>query len=73
MTSNGENGEAVLASFAKVGLGRVNFSVFGTTPEELAEVQDVRFRNPTRAARKVAVQLSARLRWLAACGTADGT
>jgi molybdenum cofactor biosynthesis enzyme MoaA len=53
MTSNGENGATVLASCAEAGLDRVNFSVFGTTPDELAEVQDPRFRNPVRAARKL--------------------
>ena len=54
MTSNGENGAAVLPSCAAAGLDRVNFSIFGTTPDELAEVQGVRFRNAGRAARKIA-------------------
>lgn len=53
MTSNGENGTNVLGACASSGLDRVNFSIFGTTPEELAAVQDARFRNPTRAARKI--------------------
>jgi molybdenum cofactor biosynthesis enzyme MoaA len=38
MTSNGENGAQVLPAAARAGLDRVNFSIFGTTPEELAEV-----------------------------------
>jgi GTP 3',8-cyclase len=38
MTSNGENGAQVLSAAARAGLDRLNFSIFGTTPEELAEV-----------------------------------
>lgn len=53
MTSNGENGAGVLAACAAAGIDRVNFSVFGTTPDELAAVQNDRFRNPARAARKI--------------------
>ncbi|MFF5157515.1 radical SAM protein [Streptomyces sp. NPDC000348] len=53
VTSNGENGAGVLAACAKAGLGRVNFSIFGTTPEELAQVQNVRFRTASLAARKI--------------------
>ncbi|MDT8910924.1 radical SAM protein [Amycolatopsis sp. PS_44_ISF1] len=54
MTSNGENGAAALPSCAAAGLDRVNFSIFGTTAGELAEVQDARFRSPARAGRKIA-------------------
>lgn len=54
ITSNGENGARILPSCALAGLGRVNFSVFGTTPEELAQVQHVRYRNRTLAQRKIA-------------------
>nr|WP_308309755.1 radical SAM protein [Streptomyces sp. CHD11] len=53
VTSNGENGTRVLPACAKAGLGRVNFSIFGTTPEELAQVQSVRFRTASLAARKI--------------------
>lgn len=53
VTSNGENGARILPSCAKAGLDRVNFSIFGTTPEELAQVQNVRFRTASLAARKV--------------------
>lgn len=53
MTSNGEHGERVLPDCAAAGLDRVNFSIFGTTPAELAEVQHARYRNPTLAKRKI--------------------
>ena len=39
MTSNGERGSKGLEELAEAGLSGVNFSVFGTTAEELAEVQ----------------------------------
>lgn len=38
---------------AQVGLEKINFSVFGTTPGELAAVQHARYRDPVRAARKL--------------------
>jgi GTP 3',8-cyclase len=38
---------------AEAGLERVNFSIFGTTPEELAAVQHDRYRNTKKAARKI--------------------
>lgn len=44
MTSNGENPKVIEPS-AAAGLDRVNFSIFGTTPQELAEVQNEKFRN----------------------------
>lgn len=53
MTSNGENGARVLPRCAEAGLDRVNFSIFGTTPAELAQVQDARYRNAERAQRKI--------------------
>lgn len=53
MTSNGEHGERVLPDCAVAGLDRVNFSIFGTTPRELAEVQHTRYRNPALAERKI--------------------
>jgi len=39
MTSNGQSGERGLAKLADAGLEGVNFSIFGTTPEELAATQ----------------------------------
>lgn len=36
LTSNGENGARALPGCAEAGLNRVNFSIFGTTNEELA-------------------------------------
>ncbi len=45
MTSNGENGSGVLRECAEAGLEKVNFSIFGTTPEELAEVQHAKYAN----------------------------
>lgn len=54
MTSNGERGDEVLPECAAAGLDRVNFSIFGTTAAELAQVQHLRFRDPERAERKIA-------------------
>jgi GTP 3',8-cyclase len=54
MTSNGENGYQVLPDCASAGLHRINLSVFGTTPEELASVQHERFQNTRLAERKLA-------------------
>ncbi|QKW27414.1 radical SAM protein [Streptomyces seoulensis] len=53
LTSNGENGAAVLPDCAAAGLDRINLSVFGTTPEELAAVQAPRLASPTLATRKL--------------------
>lgn len=53
MTSNGENGARQIPACAEAGLDRVNFSIFGTTPEELAEVQHERFRDRAKAAAKI--------------------
>src|SRR5438067_9171303 len=53
MTSNGEHGADHMQPCAEAGLERVNFSIFGTTPEELAAVQHERYRDPRRAARKL--------------------
>jgi GTP 3',8-cyclase len=53
MTSNGENGARVIAGCASAGLDRVNFSIFGTTAAELAQVQHERFADVTRAERKI--------------------
>lgn len=52
MTSNGENPKAIAPS-AATGLDRVNFSIFGTTPQELAEVQNQKFRNEKLAEAKL--------------------
>ncbi|MDS1272688.1 radical SAM protein, partial [Lipingzhangella sp. LS1_29] len=48
-----ENGSRQIAECARAGLNRVNFSVFGTTPTELAQVQHARFRDTERAERKI--------------------
>jgi GTP 3',8-cyclase len=53
MTSNGENGARIIADCARAGLERVNFSIFGTTAAELAQVQHERFADVTRAERKI--------------------
>ncbi|CAM2797952.1 MULTISPECIES: radical SAM protein [Streptomyces] len=53
LTSNGENGASVLPACAEAGLDRINLSVFGTTPEELAAVQAPRLASPRLAARKL--------------------
>ncbi|OQD55742.1 molybdenum cofactor biosynthesis enzyme [Streptomyces phaeoluteigriseus] len=54
ITSNGENGAAVLPECAAAGLDRINLSVFGTTAEELATVQAARYASTALAERKLA-------------------
>ncbi|MEO5691003.1 MAG: radical SAM protein [Candidatus Saccharimonadales bacterium] len=51
MTSNGQSGARGLESLADAGLGGVNFSIFGTTPEELARTQAHIFSNNLRLAK----------------------
>lgn len=53
MTSNGENGARMLPACARAGLEKVNFSVFGTTAAELAEVQGNKYASDSLASRKV--------------------
>ncbi|TDW84530.1 cyclic pyranopterin phosphate synthase [Kribbella pratensis] len=52
-TSNGENGARALRACGEAGLERVNFSIFGTTAEELAQVQHGKYANTERAERKI--------------------
>ena len=54
MTSNGERGVPQMRACAEAGLEKINFSVFGTTPEELAAVQHPRYGSRERAERKLA-------------------
>lgn len=53
MTSNGEKGTDKIANCADAGLGKINFSVFGTTPQELAEVQSEKYKDVDLAARRI--------------------
>jgi cyclic pyranopterin phosphate synthase len=53
MTSNGERGAQQMMACAQAGLEKINFSIFGTTPVQLAAVQHARYRNPARAAAKL--------------------
>jgi cyclic pyranopterin phosphate synthase len=53
LTSNGENGAAVLKECAEAGLDRINVSVFGTTAEELAAVEGRRYASTKLAERKL--------------------
>jgi cyclic pyranopterin phosphate synthase len=53
MTSNGENGEKIIPAVAKEGLGKINFSVFGTTGEELMLVQNKTCKNPSWGEEKI--------------------
>lgn len=53
MTSNGEHGAGMMGACAKAGLDRINFSIFGTTAEELSAVQHARYHNRARAQRKL--------------------
>lgn len=50
MTSNGQSGERGLAELADAGLTGINFSIFGTTPEELARTQGEIFRDNLKLA-----------------------
>ncbi|MGZ0146824.1 radical SAM protein [Kribbella sp. WER1] len=52
-TSNGENGARALPACGEAGLDRVNFSIFGTTAAELAQVQHEKYANIGRAERKI--------------------
>jgi cyclic pyranopterin phosphate synthase len=67
MTSNGENGGRVLQECGRAGLDRINFSVFGTTAAELAQVQHARYANMVRAERKIQ-SLRDAIRVALACG-----
>lgn len=53
MTSNGENGARLIPQCADAGLSRVNFSVFGTTAAEPADVQGARYAATRLAQRKL--------------------
>jgi cyclic pyranopterin phosphate synthase len=53
MTSNGERGRQVMPACSAAGLGRVNVSVFGTTPGELRAVQSERFGSVRLAETKI--------------------
>lgn len=50
MTSNGQSGERGLRELAEAGLGGINFSIFGTTAEELAATQGPVFQNNLKLA-----------------------
>jgi molybdenum cofactor biosynthesis enzyme MoaA len=58
-TSNGENGRRAIPPCAAAGLDRVNFSIFGTTASELAEVQGEKYAATRRAERKIQALRSA--------------
>ncbi|MBD0712313.1 molybdenum cofactor biosynthesis enzyme [Streptomyces sp. CBMA291] len=53
VTSNGENGARILPGCAAAGEDHVNFSIFGTTAEELAQVQNSRYGSRSLAGRKI--------------------
>lgn len=53
MTSNGENGKHQIKECADAGLEKINFSIFGTTPEELAQVQHKKYSNVKLAQTKI--------------------
>lgn len=54
MTSNGENFYPIAHKLKEAGLSKVIFSIFGTTPDELAAVQGPKYANPKFAAIKLA-------------------
>lgn len=53
MTSNGEKGAEKIKECALQGLEKINFSIFGTNPSELASVQNERFQDEELAAKKI--------------------
>ena len=53
MTSNGERFHRIAADCAEAGLSAVNFSIFGTTADELAQVQHERFQSIPLAEAKI--------------------
>ncbi len=53
MTSNGEKGHLRIAEAVNEGLAKINFSIFGTTPGELAEVQAKKFQDVVLAQKKI--------------------
>lgn len=53
ITSNGERFYAIAPQLKEAGLAKVVFSIFGTTPEELAAVQGAKFNNPKFAKLKL--------------------
>lgn len=53
ITSNGERFYKIAPELKAAGLNKVVFSIFGTTPEELAAVQGAKFNNPRFAAIKL--------------------
>lgn len=54
VTSNGEKFDVQAQRLKEAGLAKVVFSIFGTTPEELAAVQGPRFQNTAFGERKLA-------------------
>ncbi len=54
VTSNGETGSRFIPVLAQAGVSSINYSIFGTTPGELAAVQAPRFQNPRFGSRKLA-------------------
>lgn len=50
MTSNGQGGDRGLEELVEAGLTGINFSIFGTTPEELARTQGPKFQDDLKLA-----------------------
>ena len=59
MTSNGQSGERGLAELANAGLSGINFSIFGTTPDELARTQGEKFQHDLGLAANRLAQMDA--------------
>ncbi len=53
MTSNGETGGRRMEEYAQAGIESINFSIFGTTPQELAAVQSNRYKDERLAGLKL--------------------
>lgn len=53
ITSNGETGAKHIGALAEAGVSKINFSIFGTTPQELAQTQHSRYQKSELARRKI--------------------
>ncbi len=53
MTSNGETGARRMEEYRMAGVESINFSIFGTTPQELAAVQAPKYRDERLAGAKL--------------------
>ena len=68
MTSNGQSGERGLQQLTDAGLKGINFSIFGTTPQELAATQAPIFRDNLKLAEARMTKMSEALAYACELG-----